>query len=62
MGVILLTSIILGILVGLIIFYLFSFKVIFRGPNSKDIIGQVFFNKNDGKFYKLEPKIYLCCK
>jgi hypothetical protein len=52
-------SILLGILVGYILYYFISpSSIIYKGPNSNIIKHQIF--KYNGKSYRLVPKIYLC--
>lgn len=54
----------LGIFIGYVLFVFFikSKKVIYRGPNSKDIKNKIYKNKSNKKCYVFEPKIYLCGK
>ena len=51
-------SIVIGFIVGCILFYLFMYNEIYRGPNSKDVVNKIYYV--DGKMYKLKPVIYLC--
>jgi hypothetical protein len=48
-------SILLGIVLGYILYKSFFHKPIVRGPNSRDIIDKVFVV--DDKYYYLEPVI-----
>ena len=58
----LITSILFGIIVAIIIFYLFikTDKIVYRGPNSKDIKNKIFKDLKNDKCYMFEPKVYLC--
>jgi len=52
-------SIILGFIIGYIIFYIYDKKrIIYHGPNSKNIIKNIY--KKNGKCYKLIPKVVIC--
>lgn len=53
-------SMILGILIGSIIFYLFCRPVSYHGPNSNDVRKKIY-NYN-GKQYTLTPVMYECPK
>ena len=48
-------SILFGITVVFLMYYVFLNKTKIRGPNSRDIINNIYFV--DGKYYELEPKI-----
>lgn len=51
-------NIIIGIAMGCILYRIFFDTSIIRGPNSKDIVNQIFVL--DGDKYKLEPKVCAC--
>lgn len=52
-------SLLTGIVIGYVIFLLYSRKKYnIHGPNSKDIIGKIY--KKDGKCYKFTPVISIC--
>lgn len=53
-------SVIIGIVVALVLFFLFSDKEIYRGPNSKEVKSAIF--RSDNKCYEFEPKVYVCPK
>lgn len=55
-------SICLGIIVAMVLFYLFfgTEKIIYHGPNSKDVKKKVFTDEVTGKCYMFKPQIYLC--
>ena len=50
--------VILGIIVGAIIGYIYTHKPIYRGPSS-NIIKKKIYKDENGEYYKLEPQIYL---
>ncbi len=47
--------IVFGIIIGYLIFTCFINKPLVKGPNSRDVIGDVF--NVDGKLYTFEPMI-----
>lgn len=51
-------SVIIGILLGIIIYYSFLFNNMSHGPDSNIIRNQVYYQ--DGIKYKLEPIIFIC--
>jgi hypothetical protein len=51
-------SVVFGIIISCIIFYVFVYEIIYRGPNSNDIRNNIYFV--NGKLYKLTPVIYVC--
>jgi hypothetical protein len=55
-------SISLGIIAAIILFYLSvgTEKIIYHGPNSKDVKKKVFTDELTGKCYMFKPQIYLC--
>lgn len=55
-----LTSIVLGILCGIMIYRFYLCASITRGPNSRDIVDKVY--KVDGKYYELIPIICGCLR
>ena len=52
-------TIIIGICIGLFLGYLFIKKYEYKGPDSNDIIKQIYIDEN-GKKYKWKPKICIC--
>lgn len=54
-----LLSIILGLTIGLIVGYLIFKKVMYKGPDSKDIIGKIFTD-DSGYKYQWEPQVCIC--
>lgn len=56
----LLISILLGALIGIIIYQFYLFPPVVKGPNSRDIVNKIF--EYDGKYYELEPVICGCLK
>lgn len=55
-----LLSIIVGLVLGIILYRGYICPPIVRGPNSRDIIDKIF--EVDGKYYELEPKVCGCLK
>lgn len=53
-------SIIIGIFVGLCLFYLTRKNNVYRGPDSNIIKSKIYKLSGDNKCYVLEPKIYIC--
>ncbi len=53
-------SIIVGFVLGIILYRGYICPPIVRGPNSRDIIDKIF--EVDGKYYELEPKVCGCLK
>lgn len=53
-------SILLGALIGLVVYRVYICPKVIRGPNSKDIVDKIF--EIDGKYYELEPIICGCLK
>ena len=53
-----LIEVIIGILCAIVVFFLFVGNTIYRGPNSSVIKNNTY--KENGKCYRLEPKIHLC--
>lgn len=51
-------SVLIGVLLGLVIYRFYLCPPIVRGPNSRDIVDKVF--KINGKFYEFEPIICGC--
>ncbi len=52
-------TIIIGICIGLFFGYFFIKKYEYKGPDSNDIIKQIYIDEN-GKKYKWKPKICIC--
>jgi hypothetical protein len=55
--IIIILNIIIGILIGLSLFFVFR-KPIIKGPNSKDIVGKIY--ELNGKKYELTPHVCIC--
>lgn len=54
-------SIILGIIMGYILFYYYKKKInIYHGPNSSIVKNTIYKDKATNKCYMFEPKIYFC--
>lgn len=53
-------SIIVGLVLGIILYRGYICPPIIRGPNSRDIIDKIF--EVNGKYYELEPKVCGCLK
>lgn len=51
-------SLILGVLLGLLLFKVFPFNYRVHGPNSKDIIDKIY--KVNNICYKLDPIVTIC--
>lgn len=51
-------SILSGVVITLILYYLFYSTTVYRGPDSNVIRNQIF--KDNGKCYKLEPVVHIC--
>ena len=51
-------TIILGMICAIIMFFLFGRKIIYHGPNSKDVKNKIFRINN--KCFALEPVIHVC--
>ena len=51
-------SIIFGIALGVLLYSAEKPPVLYKGPNSKYIVNEVF--EYNGKKYKLKPKVCLC--
>ena len=51
-------SILLGISLTLILYYLFYPTTVYRGPNSNDVRKQIY--RDGDKCYKLKPVIHIC--
>ena len=49
-------SLILGIIIGLFLFFCFNTSVTYRGPNSNDVRKKIFSYQN--KCYRFVPKVY----
>ena len=54
-----LMNIITGIIIGYLLGRLIFNSVTYVGPNSKDIIKNIY-KDNNGICYKLVPKVYVC--
>ena len=50
--------IILGIIIGAIMGYIYTRKPIYHGPSSNVIKKKIYKDEN-GEYYRLEPQIYL---
>ena len=50
-------SIVFGVVLGVILYGTFKPPVILHGPDSRDVVGKIYYY--DNKKYILEPKIYL---
>ena len=53
-------SIIMGIVLGSILYKCYICPPIIRGPNSRDIIDKIF--EVNGKYYELDPQVCGCLK
>lgn len=51
-------SILIGIFAAACIFYLFCYKIIYRGPDSNVLKFKIYKYKN--KCYVFDPQMYLC--
>jgi len=51
-------NLIVGIVLGIILYRGYIRPPIYKGPNSRDIIDKIFVV--DGKYYELEPSICGC--
>ena len=50
--------IILGIVIGILLYSFYKPPVLLKGPNSKDIVDKIF--SYQGKKYRLDPKVCAC--
>lgn len=53
-----LSSIVLGIIFSILIYFLFGFNIKYHGPNSNIIRKKIY--KVDDKCYMLEPIVHIC--
>ena len=53
-------SLVIGVIIGIIFFRLMPRNNQVHGPNSKDIIGKIYKDPKNGKYYKFEPVVYVC--
>jgi hypothetical protein len=53
-------SLILGMLLGIIIYRFYLFPPIVRGPNSRDIVDKIF--EVNGRYYELAPVVCGCLR
>jgi hypothetical protein len=53
-------SVLLGIILGVVIYKFYLFPPLIKGPNSCDIVDKIF--EYDGKYYELEPIVCGCLK
>jgi hypothetical protein len=51
-------SIIFGIVLGVLLYSIHKPPILFKGPNSRDIVDKEF--KYIGKIYRLDPKVCAC--
>jgi hypothetical protein len=51
-------SIIFGIVLGVLLYSIHKPPILFKGPNSRDIVDKEF--KYRGKIYRLDPKVCAC--
>ncbi len=55
------TVIIIGIIFGYILFFLYKkFMVTYHGPNSSIVRKTIYKDEKNNKCYMFEPKVYLC--
>lgn len=52
------TSILMGIIFAILIYFLFIQKVTYHGVNSNKIKNKIY--KIDGKCYKFIPRVHIC--
>lgn len=58
-NIVFIITIIIGLIFGVIIGYIFFMDIKYIGPNSNEIVKKIYYD-NDGKKYKLIPKISIC--
>ena len=51
-------SLLVGVILGIVLYRGYICSPIIKGPNSRDIIDKIF--EVDGKFYELEPQVCGC--
>lgn len=53
-------SVLIAIILAYVIFFSINIKIIYRGPNSKDIKNKIYPDHKTGKCYILEPIVCDC--